>query len=64
MRLFDVVKIEYSGCLTNKTYHELMGKLEELGFRCRVGAHNDLVIKIGLDRHETMTCIKGRWGGY
>ena len=59
IRLFDIVKLEYSGYLVNKTYHELMGKLEELGFRCRVWAHNELAIKIGLDRHGTMTCIKG-----
>jgi FkbM family methyltransferase len=58
LRLFDIVKIEYSGYLINKTYHELMNKLGELGFRCRVWAHNDLAIKIGLDRHGTMTCIK------
>ena len=59
LRLFDIVKLEYSGYLINKTYHELTGKLEELGFRCRVWAHNELAIKIGLDRHGTMTCIKG-----
>jgi FkbM family methyltransferase len=64
IRLFDIVKIEYSGYLINKTYHELMGRLEGLGFRCRVWAHNELAIKIGLDRHGTMTCIKEGWGGY
>jgi hypothetical protein len=64
IRLFDIVKIEYSGYLINKTYHELMNKLRELGFRCRVWAHNELAIKIGLDRHGTMTCIKEGWGGY
>jgi len=59
LRLFDIVKIEYGGYLINKTYHELMGRLEELDFRCRVWAHNELAIKIGLDRHGAMTCIKG-----
>jgi len=63
IRLFDIVKIEYSGYLVNKTYHELMSRLEELGFRCRVWAHNEGAIKIGLDRHGTMTCIKEGWGG-
>ncbi len=58
LRLFDIAKIEYSGYLINKTYHELMSKLEELGFRCRVWAHNEFAIKIGLDKHGTMTCIK------
>jgi len=64
LRLFDIVKIEYSGYLINKTYHELKGKLEELGFRCRVWAHNELALKFGLDKHGTMTCIKEGWGGY
>jgi FkbM family methyltransferase len=64
LRLFDIVKIEYNGHLINKTYHELMNKLGELGFRCRVWAHNELAIEIGLDRHGTMTCIKEGWGGY
>ncbi|MCG2880175.1 MAG: FkbM family methyltransferase [Vulcanisaeta sp.] len=64
LRLFDIVKIEYNGHLINKTYHELMSRLEELGFRYRVWAHNELAIKIGLDRHGTMTCIKEGWGGY
>jgi FkbM family methyltransferase len=64
LRLFDIVKIEYNGHLINKTYHELMGRLGELGFRCRVWAHNELAIEIGLDRHGTMTCIKEGWGGY
>ena len=58
IRLFDIVKIEYSGYLVNKTYHELKGKLEELGFRCRVWAHNEFA-KYGLDKHGTMTCIRG-----
>ena len=58
LRLFDIVKIEYSGYLINKTYHELKGKLEELGFRCRVWAHNEFA-KYGLDKHGTMTCIRG-----
>jgi len=44
--------------------YELMGELEELGFRCRVWAHNELALKYGLDKHGTMTCIKEGWGGY
>jgi FkbM family methyltransferase len=58
IRLFDIVKIEYSGDLLNKTYHELKDKLEELGFRCRVWAHNEFA-KYGLDKHGTITCIRG-----
>ena len=55
LRLFDIVKIEYNGHLINKTYHELKGKLEELGVRCRVWAHNELALKYGLDKHGIMT---------
>ena len=58
LRLFDIVKIEYNSDLLNKTYHELKDKLEELGFRCRVWAHNEFA-KYGLDKHGTMTCIRG-----
>jgi hypothetical protein len=58
LRLFDIVKIEYSGNLVNKTYHVLKEKLEAMGFRCRAWAHNDSVLRIGLDRHGTLTCIK------
>jgi hypothetical protein len=36
LRLFDIVKIEYSGYLRGKTYHELKSVLENLGFTCRV----------------------------
>jgi methyltransferase, FkbM family len=58
LRLFDIVKIEYSGYLVNKTYHVLKEKLEAKGFRCRAWAHNDWSLRIGLDRHGTLTCIK------
>ena len=58
LRVFDIVKIEYSGYLVNKTYHVLKEKLESMGFRCRAWAHNDIALRIGLDRHGTLTCIK------
>jgi FkbM family methyltransferase len=58
LRLFDIVKIEYSGYLRGKTYHELKSVLENLGFTCRVWAHNELVPRIGLDRHGMITCAK------
>jgi len=58
LRLFDIVKIEYSGNLVNKTYHVLKEKLEAMSFRCRAWAHNDVSLRIGLDRHGTLTCIK------
>lgn len=58
LRLFDIINIEYSGYLRNKTYHELKNTLENLGFVCRIWAHNEGVLRIGLDRHGIMTCIK------
>jgi hypothetical protein len=29
-----------------------------MGFRCRAWVHNDISLRIGLDRHGTLTCIK------
>ena len=58
LRLFDIVKIEYSGYLRGKTYHELKSVLEKLGFTCRVWAHNEFVPRVGLDKHGTITCAK------
>jgi FkbM family methyltransferase len=58
LRLFDIVKIEYSGDLRGKTYHELKSTLENLGFTCRVWAHNEFVPRVGLDRHGMITCAK------
>ena len=62
LRLFDIVKIEYSGYLRGKTYHELKSTLEKLGFTCRVWAHNENALRIGLDRHGMLTCVKNREG--
>ena len=58
LRLFDIVKIEYSGHLRGKTYHELKSALENLDFTCRVWTHNELVPRVGLDKHGTITCAK------
>jgi hypothetical protein len=58
IKIFDIIKIEYSGYLVGKTYYELLGKLSTMSFKCRIWAHNDLAIKIGLDKHGTMTCVK------
>jgi FkbM family methyltransferase len=58
LRLFDIVKIEYSGYLRGKTYHELKGVLENLGFTCRVWAHNEFAPRVGLDKHGMITCAK------
>jgi FkbM family methyltransferase len=59
LKLFDIIKIEYSGYLRNKTYHELKKVLEDLGFKCRVWAHNEYALRIGLDKHGMLTCNKG-----
>jgi hypothetical protein len=58
LRLFDIVKIEYSGYLRGKTYHELKSVMEKLGFICRVWAHNEFALRVGLDRHGMITCAK------
>jgi FkbM family methyltransferase len=58
LRLFDIVKIEYSGYLRSKTYHELKSVLENLGFTCRVWAHNEIALRVGLDRHGMITCAR------
>ncbi len=58
LKLFDIVKIEYSGYLRNYTVDELKSRVEALGFRCRVWAHNDVAIRLGLDRHGTLTYFK------
>jgi FkbM family methyltransferase len=58
LRLFDIVKIEYSGYLRNRTYHYLKSVLENLGFMCRVWAHEPGAIRLGLDKAGTLTCFK------
>jgi FkbM family methyltransferase len=58
LRLFDIVKIEYSGYLRNRTYHELKSVLENLGFMCRVWAHEPGAIRLSLDKAGTLTCVK------
>jgi hypothetical protein len=32
--------------------------LEDLGFKCRVWARNEYAIRIGLDKHGILTCVK------
>jgi FkbM family methyltransferase len=59
LEVFDIVKLEYSGYLRNKTYHELRKVLEDLGFKCRVYAHNEYALRIGLDKHGMLACSKG-----
>jgi len=58
LRLFDIIKIEYSGYLRNKTYHELKNTLEALSFKCRIWAHNEDALRIGLDKHGVLMCVK------
>jgi FkbM family methyltransferase len=64
LKLFDIVKIEYSGYLRNYTLNDLLTKIESIGFKCRVFAHNDIAVKIGLSKHETITCANNKfsWG--
>jgi len=62
LRIFDIIKIEYSGYLRDKTCHELKKALENIGFKCRVWARSENALKIGLDRHGMLTCVKNREG--
>jgi FkbM family methyltransferase len=59
LKLFDAIKIEYSGYLRGRTYRELKEALERLGYRCRVWAHNEEALRIGLDKHGMLTCTRG-----
>ncbi|WP_291999301.1 FkbM family methyltransferase, partial [Caldivirga sp.] len=58
LRLFDIIKIEYAGYLRNYTVNDLISKIEPMGYRCRTWAHNDIAIRIGLNKHGTTTCFK------
>ena len=58
LRLFNILKIEYSGYLRNYTVDQLTKPLEDLGFKCRAYAHNDVAAKIGLKRHGTIMCVR------
>ncbi len=58
LKLFDIIKIEYSGYLRNFTYKDLMERIEPLGYKCKVGAHNEFAIKMGLDRHGMLLCTR------
>ena len=58
VRLFDIVKIENSGHLRSKTYHELKSVMENLGFTRRVWAHSEFVLRVGIDRYGMITCAK------
>ncbi|HEU98177.1 MAG TPA: FkbM family methyltransferase, partial [Fervidicoccus fontis] len=58
LKLFDIIKIEYSGYLRNYTYEDLLAKIMPLGYKCRIWAHNEIAVKIGLSKHGTMTCIR------
>lgn len=59
LKLFDVLKIEYSGHLRGYTVERLIRPIEDrLGFKCRMYAHNDIAVKLGLDKHGMITCVR------
>ncbi|WP_054854391.1 FkbM family methyltransferase [Vulcanisaeta distributa] len=58
LKLFDVIKIEYSTYLRNYPVNELMGRVESLGFKCRRYAHNEIAVKMGLNKHGTIMCMR------
>lgn len=55
--LFDLLKIEYSGYLRNKTLDDLVNKLKDLGFDCEVFRHNPYM-NVSLRYHGTLRCVK------
>jgi hypothetical protein len=58
IKLFDMIKIEYNGYLRNIIYEEPVERIEPLGYKCKASAHNEFAIKIGLDRHGTLICMR------
>ncbi|GGP19001.1 hypothetical protein GCM10007981_00920 [Thermocladium modestius] len=58
LKSFDIIKIEYSGYLRNYTVDQLINKLKYINFTCMRYAHNEQAIKIGLDRHGMIHCIR------
>ena len=64
LKLFDVLKIEYSGYLRNYTVNQLIKPIEALGFKCRVYAHNEIAVKVGLKRHGIIVCTKRKHVSY
>ncbi|WP_054854983.1 hypothetical protein [Vulcanisaeta sp. JCM 16161] len=58
LKLFEIVKIEYSGYLRNYTANQLISKVESLGFKCRRYAHNEIAVRMGLNRHGMIMCVR------
>lgn len=59
IRVFDVLKIEYSGYLRGATVEPLIRRLDEVGFVCEMFKHNPY-IGLSLKTHGTLRCIRGK----
>jgi hypothetical protein len=58
VKIFEVVKIEYSGHLRNENVDKIVKSMEDLGYICRVYAHSPAAFGVGLDKHGTILCIR------
>jgi hypothetical protein len=58
VKIFEVVKIEYSGHLRNENVDKIVKFMEDLGYICRVYAHSPAAFGVGLDKHGTILCIR------
>jgi ubiquinone biosynthesis protein UbiJ len=57
-KIFDVMKIKYSGHLRDENVGKVAEIMEDLEYICRVYAHNPAAFGLRLDRHGTILCIK------
>lgn len=58
LMMFDILKIEYSGDIMGYTVDKLVKVLGLQGFKCRVWAHHNIALHIGLEKHGTLTCFR------
>jgi hypothetical protein len=58
VKIFEIVKIEYSGHLRNENVDKVVKIMEDLGYICRVYAHSPAAFGVGLDKHGTILCIR------
>jgi FkbM family methyltransferase len=58
VKIFEIVKIEYSGHLRNENVDKVVKIMEDLGYICRVYAHSPAAFGVGLDKHGTISCIR------
>jgi len=58
LKIFDIIKIEYSAYLRNYSVDQLISRIETAGYKCRKYAHNAIAVKMGLNKHGSITCMR------